>query len=177
MTNQYVMLLTLLLQDAVIANFEYWGEFIVRLQRDDAKRSAELREWFGEIRIPSMFCLRLRGKWWIGDKDSWVLSVQRFPMKGVAPIPPEAPLQASILMTILDNGISKLRVDEDGTLALVLLDGRVIAVQGTNEELEESWFLELPVDDPDRDQWSIVCDSEGLIVGKFPDPSVPQSLR
>jgi hypothetical protein len=174
MINQYVMLLSLLLQDAVVANFEYWGEFIVRLQRDNAKLSSALREWFGENRIPPMFCLRLRGTWWVGEEEQWALSVQKFPMKGVPPIPLEAPLQASTLMTMLDCEISEVRVDESSNLALVLSDGRVIAVQGRNEEWEESWFLELPVDDPDRDLWSVVCDSEGLIAGSFPTPGVPR---
>jgi hypothetical protein len=81
MTNQNVRVLTLLLQGAVIANFEYWGEFIIRFQRDDAKRSSELRQWFGEGRVPPMFCLRLRGKWWIGGEEEWALIVQQFPMR------------------------------------------------------------------------------------------------
>jgi hypothetical protein len=154
----------------VIANFEYWGEFIVRLQRDEAKRHPGLRDWFGEGRIPSLFCLRLRGKWWIGEKEKWALSLQQFPMKGVPPIPLEAPLQASALMMMLDSEITAVRVDEDSNLTLILSDGKIIAIQGINEEWEESWLLELPVDDPDRDQWSIVCDDQGLIDGRFPGP-------
>ena len=168
MNDRYVRLLTLLVEKAVIANFEYWGEFILRLQRDEAQRHPALQEWFDERRIPPLFCLRLRGKWWIGDQEKWTLSIQRFPMKGVPPIPPEAPLQASTLMMILDTEISVVRVGENGDLALVLSDGRVMTVQGINPECEESWFLELPVDDIDRDQWSIVCDSEGYIEGRYP---------
>jgi hypothetical protein len=52
MTNRYVRLLTLLLQDAAIANFEYWAEFIIRLQRDNAEHHPALAEWFGERRVP-----------------------------------------------------------------------------------------------------------------------------
>ena len=74
-------------------------------------------------------------------------------------------------MMILDSKISAVRVDENSSLTLVLSDGRVIAIQGMNEEWDESWLLELPVDDPDRDQWSIVCDSQGLIGGRFPGPA------
>ena len=170
MTKQYIKLMTLLIQEAVIANFEYWGEFIIRLQRDNAKRHPALRDWFGEGRIPPLFGLRLRGKWWIGEKEKWTLSVQQFPMKGVPPIPIEAPLQASTLMMMLDSEIFEVRVDEDSNLMLVLSNGQTIAIQGVNEEWEESWFLELPVDDPDRDQWSIVCDSQGHIYGRFPGP-------
>jgi hypothetical protein len=152
----------------VIANFEYWGEFIIRLQRDEAKRHPALREWFGERRIPSLFCLRLRGRWWIGEQEKWALSVQQFPMKAAPPMPIETALQASTLIMMLDSGISRADVDENSNITIALSDGRVMTVQGKNEEREESWFLELPVDDPDRDQWSIVCDSQGLIAGRFP---------
>jgi hypothetical protein len=167
---QCIKLLTLLLQDAVIANFEYWSEFILRIQRDEARRPQALQDWFGESRIPSLFCLRLRGKWRIGNKQDWAASVQQFPMKGVTPVPAEAPLQASTLMMLLGIEISSVRVDENGELTLVLTDGRLLTVEGVNEEWEESWFLELPVDDPDRDRWSIICDSQGQISGRFPEP-------
>ncbi len=106
MISQYTKLLMLLLQDAVLVNFEYWGEFIIRLQRDEAKRLPELREWFGERRIPPLFCLRLRGEWWVGQKEKWEMSVQQFPMKGAPPMPIEAPLQASTLVMLLDIEIS-----------------------------------------------------------------------
>lgn len=168
--NRYIELLTLLLQDAVIANFEYWSEFIIRIQRDGAKKHPALEALFGELRIPPLFCLRLRGKWWIGEEQSWETSVQQFPIKGVSPMPLEAPLQASTLLMMLDNQISAVRVNEKSDLTLVLSDGRLLTVQGKGGEWEESWFLELPVDDPDRDKWSIVCDSQGSISGRFPRP-------
>ena len=166
---QYVRLLTLLLNEAMIANFEFWSEFVLRIQRDEARRSQALQDWFGESRIPSLFCLRLRAKWRIGDQRKWALAVQQFPMKGVTPIPEEAPLQASSLMMMLGIEISAVRVDENSALTLALADGRTLTVEGVNEEWGESWFLELPVDDPNRDQWSIICDSQGLISGRFPE--------
>src|SRR5229473_149090 len=103
MMNTYVTLLTLLLQNSVIANFEFWSEFILRIQRDDGVRHPALRELFGDLRIPSLFCLRLRGKWRIGQKQDWELAIQGFPLKGVSPIALEGPLQASILMTKLGS--------------------------------------------------------------------------
>lgn len=168
--NEYVELLSLLIQDAAIANFDYWSEFILRIQRDDAQRSEELRNWFGENRIPSLFCLRLRAKWRIGEKQEWEKSVRDFPIKGIPPIPEEAPLQAGLLMMLLGCGIATIRLDESSGLTLVLSDGRLLTVAGINEDWEESWFLELPVDDPDRDEWSIICDCNGRIAGRFPHP-------
>ena len=175
MADQYVRLITLLLERAEIANFEYWAEFIIRLQRDEANTPLALREWFGGRRIPPLFCLRLRGKWWIGAREEWSASLQQFPVKGTPPIPPEAPLQASTLMTLLGLAISTLRVNDGGGIALVLSDGRVVNIEGTNPEWNESWFLELPIDDVDRDQWSMVCDSEGHITGTYPARPISQT--
>jgi hypothetical protein len=169
--NQYIELLTLLLQNAVIANFEYWSEFIIRIQRDAATNDPTLQAWFGELRIPPLFCLRLRSKWWIGEEQNWEMLVRQFPIKGVSPISVEAPLQASTLLMMLENRISAVRVNEKSDLTLVLSDGRLLTAVGTGGEWEESWFLELPVDDPDRDKWSIVCDSQGSIGGRFPKPT------
>ncbi|UWZ84341.1 hypothetical protein [Occallatibacter riparius] len=172
MAEPYVRLLTLLLEGAEIANFEYWAEFIIRLQRDESTTRSALREWFGERRIPPLFCVRLRGRWWIGSEEEWSTSLKQFPFKGVPPIPLEAPLQASTLMTMLGLGISSLRVNESGGLTLILSDGRVVNIQGTNPEWAESWFLELPIDDVDRDQWSLICDSEGHITGTYPQSAI-----
>jgi hypothetical protein len=168
--NQYVTLLTLLLQNSVIANFEYWSEFILRIQRDEAARHPALTQMFGALRIPSLFCLRLRSAWRIGKQLEWDDAIQRFPLKGVPPVAVEAPMQAGLLMTKLNKGISAVRVSEDSELTLDLSDGSSIVVQGIGGGWDESWILELPVDDPDRDQWQIICESQGLIGGRFPTP-------
>ena len=169
--TQYVALLTLLLQETTLANFEYWSEFVLRIQRDETIRRPALQEMFGSMRIPLLLCLRLRGTWRIGQQQEWDLAVQRFPLKGIPPIAVEAPMQASLLMTKLDRKIVAVRVGEDSELTLALSDGSSIVVQGIGGGWDESWILELPIDDPDRDQWQIVCESQGLIGGKFPLPS------
>lgn len=166
--NKYIEVLTALLKESIIANFEYWSEFIIRIQRDEAVKGPALRAMFADHRIPSMFCLRLRGRWWVGDEREWETSVQQFPIKGTAKVPIEAPLQASSLMTMLDVRISDVEVNQACDLELILSDGRILTVQGMGGEWEESWLLELPVDDPERDRWSIVCDSQGFIGGSFP---------
>lgn len=166
--NQYVTLLTMLLQNSVIGNFEYWSEFVLRIQRDEAGKDPTLTKMFGDLRIPSLFCLRLRSKWRIGKQLEWEDAVQQFPLKGLPPIPVEGPMQASLLMTKLNEEILAVRVSEDSDLTLDLSDGSSIVVQGIGGGWDESWILELPVDDPDRHQWQIVCESQGLIGGKFP---------
>jgi hypothetical protein len=169
--TEYIRLLILLLENSEIVTLEYWSEFILGIQRDEFNRHPALQERFGNLRIPSLFHLRLRGMWWVGKLEEWHLQVQGFPMKGSDPISPEAPLQASVLMTILGNRISAARVNEQSDLLLNLTDGRSITVQGIGGKWEENWFLELPVDDPARDKWSIVCDSQGTIGGTFPAPT------
>ena len=167
-TSQYARLLSLLLEGSVIANFEYWSEFILRIQRDEAATHPALRQMFGSLRIPPLFCLRLRGTWWIGQRQDWELAVQRFPLKGTSPIAPEAPMQAAILITELGKQISALRVGENCDLTLDISDGSSIVVQGTGGGWDEAWILEPPADDPELDKWQIVCESQGLIGGKIP---------
>jgi len=77
-------------------------------------------------------------------------------------------MQASILMTKLGKEIASLEVSEKGTLTLDLSDGSSLIVEGVGGGWDESWILELPVDDPDRDEWQIVCESQGVIGGRFP---------
>jgi len=168
MTNEYVKRLKLLLQNSVIANFEFWSEFVLRIQRDEATRHPALNEMFHNLRIPSLFCLRLRGIWRIGTQPGWDALVEAFPLKGIPPIAVEGPMQASILMTKLGKEIASLEVSEKGTLTLDLSDGSSLIVEGVGGGWDESWILELPVDDPDRDEWQIVCESQGVIGGRFP---------
>jgi hypothetical protein len=116
--NQYVTLLTLLLQNSVIANFEYWSEFILRIQRDEAARHPDLTKMFGGRRIPSLFCLRLRSTWRIEKQLEWDEAIQQFPLKGVPPVAVEAPMQASLLITKLNKSISAVRVREENQITL-----------------------------------------------------------
>jgi len=169
--TRHIELLTLLLEGSELITFEYWSEFILGIQRDEHTRHPALQEMVGKLRIPSLFRLRLRGKWRIGQQHEWETAVQRFPTKGISPIPIEAPLQASLIMTKLGKQISNVSVSEKSDLIMNLSDGSPIVVQGIGSSWDESWILELPADDPDRDQWSIICDSQGLVGGKFPTRS------
>ncbi len=72
-------------------------------------------------------------------------------------------MQASILMTKLGKAIASFKVSETGTLTLNLSDGSSLTVDGVGGGWDESWILELPVDDPDRDEWQIMCESQGVI--------------
>jgi hypothetical protein len=80
------------------------------------------------------------------------LAIQQFPLRGVSPVEVEAPMQASLLITKLGKVIGAVKVAENSELTLDLSDGSSIVVQGAGGKWDENWFLELPVDDPDRDK-------------------------
>jgi len=162
-------LLPLMLQDSVLANFEYWGDFVLRIQRDELIRHPDLQAMFPSSRIPSLLCLRLVNTW-LGGEKQWQKSVENFPWKGTLPIPKEAPMQAALIMTLLDQRISRVEISNSGDLRLDFSDERSLTVRGRGGESEFSWLLELPSDDPDREDWSIVCESDGQVSCKFPSP-------
>jgi hypothetical protein len=164
-----IKILTLLIGQSELVTLEYWSEFILGFQRDNAVPNPTLQERFGSIRIPPFFRIRLRGKWWIGNRQKWEAAIRDFAYKGVAPVTLEGPLQASLMMTKLGSSVLAVNVNMQGDLTLDLSDGDTITVQGVGGGWDESWFLELPLDDPDHDLWSIVCDSDASISAKFPD--------
>jgi|SRR5579872_5904796 len=170
MSKEYIDVVRLLLKGANLVTFEYWSEFVIRIQRDEATRHPMLLSRWGNMRIPSLFCLRLRNAWWIGNETSWCAELSTFPIKGVRPIQLEGPLQAARLMQLLGREVTEIYVNGSSDLTLELVDER-ITVKGSDGEWEESWILDLPVDDPDRDLWTIICESDGRIYGRVPDDS------
>lgn len=161
-------LVELLIADTEVITFEYSSEFVVGFQRQLTAKLVDLKNVLGITRLPPMFNLRLRNTWWVGEHSEWAALVEGFPIKGNLPIPAEAPLQASLLTCSLGSFVKSIIVHETGDLSVEMSNGMRIFISGTGGEWEESWFLELPVDDPDRDKWAIVCDSSGLISGHYP---------
>jgi hypothetical protein len=165
--NDYVHVLKSLLVGATVANFEYWSEFIIRVQRDVSPTKDLLNMW-GDIRIPPMFCLRLRNKWWVGSRDEWRRILAKFPIKSPPGIPEETPLQSSVLVAMLEAKILDICISQIGDLDISLSNGDELHVQGAGGQWDESWFLELPVDEPDREKWSIISTSDGTIHMRSP---------
>jgi hypothetical protein len=165
--NEYVHLLKSLLVGATVANFEYWSEFIIRVQRE-VRPTKDLLNIWGDIRIPPMFCLRLRNKWWVGSRDEWRKVLAKFPIKSPPGIPEETPLQASVLVAMLEAKILDICISQTGDLDISLSNGDELHVQGAGGQWDESWFLELPVDEPDREKWSIISTSDGTIHMRSP---------
>ncbi len=154
---------------STVANFEYWSEFIIRLQRNiDASNDAPP----GNGRIPPIFCLRLRNVWWVGNRDEWHNRINSFPIKSPPHIPEETPLQASVIVEMLESTVVDVYISQMGDLNISLSNGKQLHVQGANGMWEESWFLELPIDDPDRDKWSFICTSDGAIHIRSPLKSI-----
>ena len=137
--NQYIAILRLLLEQSVVANFEFWSEFILRLQRDEAQRDSALQELFGSSRIPSLFCLATEERLEDGSELAWESSISEFAIKGQSPIATEAPLQAALLMSKLGCSISAVKVNDNSDLVLNLSDGSSVTIQGIGGDWEESW--------------------------------------
>jgi hypothetical protein len=165
--SDYVHLMKSLLVGATASNFEYWSEFIIRMQREVQPTKDLLNIW-GNVRIPPMFCLRLRNKWWVGSRDEWRKIMARFPIKSPPGFPEETSLQASVLVATLEAKVLDICISQTGDLDISFSNGDELHVQGAGGQWDESWFLELPVDEPDREKWSIICTSDGTIHMRSP---------
>lgn len=165
--NEYVVLVKSLLVGATVANFEYWSEFIIRVQRE-VRPTKDLLNIWGDVRIPPMFCLRLRNKWWVGSRDEWEKTLSKFPIKSPPGIPEETPLQASALVTMLEARILDICISQTGDMDISLSNGAELHVKGAGGQWDESWFLELPVDEPDREKWSVISMSDGTLHMRTP---------
>ena len=63
-------LLRVLFIGAEIETFEYWADFIVRLERNVSRDQQEIEhELIGGV--PSVLWLRLEADWWVGDRQRW----------------------------------------------------------------------------------------------------------
>lgn len=160
-----------LLVGAEIANFEYWSEFIVRIQRDNSNRSAEIERLWEGTRIPPLFWLRLRSSWRVGDVEEWAARVSSFPIKRGSGYPIEGPLQASVLMQLLGEQIVDLSLATNGDLQIDLSHSWSLLISGRSK-WDESWMLELPSDDSDRTEWWVKCDSKGELDAQFGPPRI-----
>ena len=163
--------LQLLFVGSTIANFEYWSEFVLRIQGNEGRQNGtSAREVWNGRRVPPMFCLRLRNRWWMGDRELWDSTVNQFPIKPAAGIPEETALQASAIVRLLGSTIVGLIVSELGNLEITFSNGEELYVSGAGGIWDEGWIFELPADDPDRERWSVVCDSGGIVYAKWPLP-------
>jgi len=161
--------LRLLLTGSEIVSFEYWSEFALRLQRDETLPDDAAATVFSGVRIPTLFGLRLHGPWWTGKRHEWKQQVEAFPVSPAAGLPAEATLQASTILHLMGPTITGVELQEPGDLTLHFSNGEVLHIAGTGTESEESWLLELAPDDPDQENWWIVCDNKGDLFGKWPD--------
>jgi len=92
----------------------------------------------------------------------------KFPIKSPPGIPEETSVQASVLVAMLEAKIVDIFISQTGDLDVSLSNGDELHVQGAGGQWEESWFLELPIDEPDREKWSIICMSDGAIHVRSP---------
>jgi len=157
-----------LLVGASISTFEYWSEFILRIQRNDGGTRPVALGRSTALRVPPVFCLRLRNTWWVGDRLQWEHMAEGFPIKSPPDFPRETTLQASIVTHLLSSTITDLRIGDLGDLEIILSSGDKLHVAGAGGKWDEAWIIELPPDDPDRERWSVVCGSDGTVYARWP---------
>lgn len=159
--------LQLILTTSRLVSFEFWSDFVLRLERPE-KNPADA-EAFPATPIPQFFGLRLRGPWWVNHVQQWRQQLAAFPVDAAEGIPSDAPLQAAMLMHLIGAVIERVEIEEPGTLLLHCDNGDTIRISGTGTEEEESWMLESVAQDEEDEPWYILCDRSGDLFGKWPE--------
>ena len=159
--------LQLLLTGSRLVSFEFWNDFVLRIERADSTPSGT--EDFAARPIPQFFGLRLRGPWWVNNVQEWRQQLAAFPVQVAEGIPSDAALQAAMLMHLIGVTIEKTVLKEPGTLLLHCDNGDVIRIAGTGTEEEECWLLESAPQDDQDEPWYILCDRNGDLFGKWPE--------
>jgi hypothetical protein len=162
--EQAAQILTNLFSRAEIVTFEYWADFIIRVQRNaDPKQSQT------SVRIPPIFCIRLESDWWVGDRKQWDEAKKQFPIRELRQYSTQGvPMRAAVIGQMLGSKITEVRVAVDGTLTILTTDNFTMTVPGVSRAVDYSWSVELPADDADRTEWSLVCEADGQLYGRLP---------
>jgi hypothetical protein len=149
---------------AEIITFEFWADFILRIQRGAIPQQQQPK-----VTIPPIFCLRLESDWWVGDRKQWDESQKLFPIRELRRISAnEVPKRSAVIGQMLGSTITDLRVAADGTLTIYTSDDATLTVPGVSQAHDYSWSVELPEDDIQRNEWSFVCEINGQLYGRLP---------
>ena len=164
--EQAARILGNLFTGAEIVTFEYWADFILRIQRDTTPKQ---HQW--DVRIPPIFCLRLEADWWVGERKQWDESQKVFPIRELRQFSTkDVPMRAAVIAQMLGSKISDVRVAFDGTLSILTTDNMSMTVPGVSQAFDYSWSVELPADDAQRNEWSLICETNGEVYGRVPVP-------
>ena len=151
---------------AEIITFEYSADFILRVQRDTSPNQQQL-----DVRIPPIFCLRLEADWWVGDRELWDESQKLFPIRELRQFSTtDMPMRAAVIAQMLGSKILDVRIAFDGRLSILTTDKITLTVPGVSQGFDYSWSIELPADDAQRNEWSLVCETNGGLYGRVPVP-------
>jgi hypothetical protein len=158
-SSEIQRVLSMLLDNMVVAAFEYAAGFRIRLER-------ELSEGSPNNLLPFHLTLDLRGNWWVGERAEWISLMNGLPLKARRG-EPDAPFMAFRLMLMVGATITEVTIATDSSLSLSTSDGEVLHVEGKEAVFEESWLIEAPPDIPGYDQWYVGCGSQGQLFAKW----------
>lgn len=156
-------LLRALFIGAEIATFEYWADFIVRLERNVSRDQQEIELSGG---VPSVLWLRLEADWWIGDRKLWEDAQASFPVQELRHFSSRnAPMKAAAIAQMVGSAITDIAVSSDGTLAIETSDKTTLSVCGVSHSHEHSWSIERRDDEFRLTDLVVLCEPDGKLFG------------
>jgi hypothetical protein len=164
-------LLRALFIGAEIATFEYWADFIVRLERNLPRDQQEIEhELIGGV--PSVLWLRLEADWWVGDRQRWEDAQASFPVQELRHLSSRnGPMKAAAIAQMLGAKITEIAVSSDGTLAIETSDKTTLSVTGVSDSPEHSWSIERRDDEFHLTDLVVICEPDGNLFGHLHESS------
>jgi len=156
-----------LLVGAELATFEYWADFIVRIERDIHREHSPTERQ--EIPTPSVVWLRLEADWWVGNREWWEAAKASFPIKQRRMHSTnDVPMKAAAIAQMIGSAITSVAVSSDGTLSVKTSDEVTFSVCGVSDAHEYSWSIERRDDEFHVSDLLLVCETDGSLFGQSP---------
>ena len=117
--------------------------------------------------MPMVVWLTMRSQWWIGEREKWEALLKKAPIH-YAGCEADEPMLAYALMCLHGARIEDVALYDDSTLTLVTSLHANIHLSGKDDTFEESWSIDIPLDVPNHELWSVVCSDTGELFGRQP---------
>jgi hypothetical protein len=156
-------LMRALLIGSEISTFEYWADFIIRLERDVSRDSRQ--QLIGGA--PSALWLRLEAEWRVGDQKHWDAKQASFPIQELRHFTTRnAPMKAAVIAQMVGSTITNIKVSSDGILEIETSDDVTLSVRGVSNSHDYSWSIERRDDEFHVTEMVIHCEPDGRLFGR-----------